>query len=174
MEESDCSAVEGGGGVIRNMRVDVMQNNAMLRCWDAMCQDCNWVVSSYKSDLAYKWGLHIYKMPGVFDILTLRLKLLWSDLAPEWWRWWGVTMFDNDRDKRWQVQASLTAQWDKISDEYQPPRPLCTEMRPSDADLLDQVNSSAVNDKAFILKQNHPELTNYLTSSYTNVVWFLF
>ena len=51
------SAVEGGGGVIRNMRVDVMQNNAMLRCWDAMCQDCNWVVSSYKSDLAYKWGV---------------------------------------------------------------------------------------------------------------------
>ena len=35
-------------------------------------------MSSYKSDLAYKWGLHIYKMPGVFDILRLIFMALYS------------------------------------------------------------------------------------------------
>lgn len=36
-------------------------------------------MSSYKSDLAYKWGLHIYKMPGVFHILRLIVMALFLE-----------------------------------------------------------------------------------------------
>ena len=141
----------GGGGVIRNMRVDVMQNNAMLRCWDAICQDCNWVVSSYKSDLAYKWGLHIYKMPGVFNILRLIFMM--------WWLWWRVTMLDNDRDKG--DKCRLAGLHNEIASQMNISLPAHCALRWDyrDADLLhqNQVDSSAVNDKALIFQQKNPE-----------------
>ena len=118
------SAVEGGGGVIRNMRADVMQNNAMLRCWDAMCQDCNWVVSSYKSDLA-----------SIF----IRCQVRWISSSPEWWLWWRVTMLDNDTDKG--DKCRLTGLHNEIASQMNISLPAHCALRwdHRDTDLLNQM-----------------------------------
>lgn len=117
-----CSG--GGGGVIRNMRADVMQNNAMLRCWDAMCQDCNWVVSSYKSDLA-----------SIF----IRCQVRWISSSPEWWLWWRVTMLDNDTDKG--DKCRLTGLHNEIASQMNISLPAHCALRwdHRDTDLLNQM-----------------------------------
>lgn len=77
-------------------------------------------------------------------------------------------MLDNDRDKG--DKCRLAGLHNEIQSQMNISLPAHCALRWDyrDADLLhqNQVNTSAVNDKAFIFQQNHPEQPRYLTSSY--------